>query len=45
MPADSVKAQAGRARRYQEYAARLNELRSAYVMQEYDQLHRKEVAR
>lgn len=40
----SVKVQAGRARNYQEYAAKLRELRSAYVMQEYDQLHRKEVA-
>jgi chromosome segregation protein len=37
----SVKVQAGRARNYQEYAARLKELRSAYVMQEYDQLHKK----
>ena len=40
----SVKVQAGRARNYQEYAARLKELRSAYVMQEYDGLHRKVVA-
>lgn len=40
----SVKVQAGRARSYQEYAARLKELRSAYVMQEYDQLYRKQVA-
>ncbi|MCL2645378.1 MAG: chromosome segregation protein SMC [Phycisphaerales bacterium] len=39
----SVKIQAGRARNYQEYAARLRELRSAYVMQEYDGLHKKEV--
>ncbi len=37
----SVKMQAGRARNYQEYAARLKELRSAYVMQEYDGLHKK----
>jgi chromosome segregation protein len=37
----SVKVQAGRARNYQEYAARLKELRSAYVMQEYDGLHKK----
>jgi len=37
----SVKVQAGRARNYQEYAARLKELRSAYVLQEYDGLHRK----
>ena len=35
--------QAGRARNYQEYAARLKELRSAYVMQEYDGLHKKMV--
>ena len=40
----SVKVQAGRARNYQEYAARLKELRSAYVMQEYDGLHKKVVA-
>ena len=40
----SVKVQAGRARSYQEYSTRLKELRSAYVMQEYDQLHRKLVA-
>ena len=40
----SVKVQAGRARSFQEYSTRLKELRSAYVMQEYDQLHRKEVA-
>ncbi|MEI8197635.1 MAG: AAA family ATPase, partial [Phycisphaerae bacterium] len=40
----SVKVQAGRARSYQEYAARLKELRSAYVMQEYDGLYRKQVA-
>ncbi|MGN6370110.1 MAG: chromosome segregation protein SMC [Phycisphaerae bacterium] len=39
----SVKVQAGRARNYQEYAARLKELRSAYVMQEYDGLHKKVV--
>ncbi len=39
----SVKVQAGRARNYQEYAQRLKELRSAYVMQEYDGLHRKVV--
>ena len=39
----SVKVQAGRARSYQEYAARLRELRSAYVMQEYDGLHKKVV--
>ncbi len=40
----SVKVQAGRARNYQEYALRLKELRSAYVMQEYDGLHKKVVA-
>lgn len=40
----SVKVQAGRARSYQEYAARLKELRSAYVMQEYEGLYRKQVA-
>jgi chromosome segregation protein len=40
----SVKVQAGRARNFQEYAARLKELRSAYVMQEYDGLHKKAVA-
>ncbi len=40
----SVKVQAGRARSFQEYSTRLRELRSSYVMQEYDQLHRKEVA-
>ena len=40
----SVKVQAGRARSYQEYSARLKELRSAYVMQEYDGLHKKVVA-
>ena len=40
----SVKVQAGRARSYQEYAARLKELRSAYVMQEYDGLHKKLMA-
>jgi chromosome segregation protein len=40
----SVKVQAGRARNYQEYAGRLKELRSAYVMQEYDGLHKKVVA-
>jgi chromosome segregation protein len=40
----SVKVQAGRARSYQEYAARLKELRSAYVMQEYDGLYRRQVA-
>ncbi len=40
----SVKVQAGRARSYQEYAGRLKELRSAYVMQEYDGLHKKVVA-
>ncbi len=40
----SVKVQAGRARSYQEYAARLKELRAAYVMQEYDQLFRKQMA-
>ncbi len=39
----SVKVQAGRARNYQEYAARLKELRSAYVLQEYDGLHKKVV--
>jgi chromosome segregation protein len=39
----SVKVQAGRARNYQEYAQRLKELRSAYVMQEYDGLHKKAV--
>ncbi len=39
----SVKVQAGRARNYQEYAARLKELRSAYVMQEYDGLYHKQV--
>jgi chromosome segregation protein len=39
----SVKVQAGRARNYQEYSARLKELRSAYVMQEYDGLHKKVV--
>jgi len=38
----SVKVQAGRARSYQEYATRLKELRSAYAMQEYDQLFRKQ---
>jgi chromosome segregation protein len=37
----SVKVQAGRARNYQEYSTRLKELRSAYVMQEYDGLHKK----
>ncbi|HVX85861.1 MAG TPA: chromosome segregation protein SMC [Phycisphaerae bacterium] len=37
----SVKVQAGRARNYQEYATRLKELRSAYVMQEYGGLHQK----
>jgi chromosome segregation protein len=40
----SVKVQAGRARNYQEYATRLKELRSAYVMQEYGGLHKKVVA-
>lgn len=40
----SVKVQAGRARSYQEYSTQLRELRSAYVMQEYDTLHKKEVA-
>src|SRR3982750_4104092 len=39
----SVKVQAGRARSYQEYSVRLKELRSAYVMQEYDGLHKKVV--
>src|SRR6185436_15881134 len=39
----SVKVQAGRARSYQEYSLRLKELRSAYVMQEYDALHKKVV--
>ena len=39
----SVKVQAGRARSYQEYSTRLKELRSAYVMQEYDGLHKKVV--
>lgn len=39
----SVKVQAGRARSYQEYAARLKELRSAYVMQEYDGLYHRQV--
>jgi chromosome segregation protein len=34
----SVKVQAGRARNYQEYANRLRELRSAYVLREYEQL-------
>ncbi len=37
----SVKVQAGRARNYQEYFARLNELRKAHSLQEYDQLHRR----
>jgi len=40
----SVKVQAGRARSYQEYSGRLKELRSAYVMQEYDGLFRKQMA-
>ena len=40
----SVKVQAGRARSYQEYGARLRELRSAYVLQEYDGLHKKLMA-
>ena len=40
----SVKMQAGRARNYQEYATRLKELRSQYVMREYDGLHQKRVA-
>src|SRR4029078_2787970 len=40
----STKVQAGRARSYQEYSGRLKELRSAYVMQEYDGLHKKVVA-
>ena len=40
----SVKMQAGRARNYQEYAARLRELRSQYVMREYDGLHQKRLA-
>src|SRR3954470_13690677 len=40
----SVKVQAGRARSYQEYGTRLRELRSAYVLQEYDGLHKKVVA-
>ncbi len=40
----SVKVQAGRARSYQEYSVRLKELRSSYVMQEYDGLHKKVVA-
>jgi len=34
----SVKVQAGRARTYQEYAARLKELRLAYVLEEYHRL-------
>jgi chromosome segregation protein len=37
----SVKVQAGRARNYQEYFARLNELRKAHSLREYDQLHRR----
>jgi chromosome segregation protein len=37
----SVKMQAGKARNYQEYATRLKELRSAYVMQEYGGLFKK----
>ncbi len=40
----SVKVQAGRARSYQEYAQRLKELRTSYVLQEYDGLHRKTAA-
>ncbi len=37
----SVKLQAGKARNYQDYATRLRELRSAYALREYDQLHQK----
>lgn len=37
----SVKVQAGRARNYQEYFTRLNELRKAHSLREYDQLHRR----
>lgn len=35
----SVKIQAGRARTYQEYSTRLNELRLGYSLQEYHKLH------
>src|SRR5206468_4070881 len=35
----SVKVQAGKARHYQEYAVRLNELRLGYVLQEYHVQH------
>ncbi len=37
----SVKQQAGRARSYQEYSARLTELRKAHSLHEYHQLHLK----
>ncbi|QOV89864.1 chromosome segregation protein SMC [Humisphaera borealis] len=35
----SVKVQAGKARNYQEYAVRLNELRLSYALREYHTLH------
>jgi chromosome segregation protein len=40
----SVKIQAGRARVYKEYTARLNELRLSYALYEYRTLHTKDVA-
>lgn len=36
----SVKVQAGKARNYQEYAVRLNELRLSYALREYHLLHK-----